>query len=87
VYFLAALMKNIGQIKRGNPLDTETMVGAQASDQQFEKILSYFDGARADGAEILPGGAAEKLEGSLSSGYYIQPTLIKGTNDMRVFQE
>ena len=85
--FMAAVMKKIGQIKRGNPLDTETMVGAQASDQQFEKILSYFDVARAEGAEILTGGGAEKLEGSLSSGYYIQPTLLKGTNDMRVFQE
>ncbi len=85
--FMAAVMKKIKQIKRGNPLDTETMVGAQASDQQFEKILSYFDVARAEGAEILTGGAAEKLEGSLSSGYYIQPTLLKGHNKMRVFQE
>jgi len=85
--FMAAVMKKIGQIKRGNPLDTETMVGAQASDQQFEKILSYFDVARAEGAEILTGGAAEKLEGSLSTGYYIQPTLLKGHNKMRVFQE
>ncbi|SEJ32057.1 aldehyde dehydrogenase [Pseudomonas linyingensis] len=85
--FMAAVMKKIGQIKRGNPLDTTTMVGAQASDQQFEKILSYFDVARAEGAEILTGGAAEKLEGSLSTGYYIQPTLLKGHNKMRVFQE
>ncbi len=85
--FMAAVMKKIKQIKRGNPLDTETMVGAQASDQQFEKILSYFDVARAEGAEILTGGAAEKLEGSLSTGYYIQPTLLKGHNKMRVFQE
>ncbi|MCC6074849.1 aldehyde dehydrogenase family protein [Pseudomonas sp. GCM10022188] len=85
--FMAVVMKKIGQIKRGNPLDTTTMVGAQASDQQFEKILSYFEVARTEGAQILTGGAAEKLEGSLASGYYIQPTLIKGTNDMRVFQE
>ena len=85
--FMAAVMKKIGQIKRGNPLDTETMVGAQASDQQFEKILSYFDVARAEGAEVLTGGGAEKLEGSLASGYYIQPTLLKGHNKMRVFQE
>ena len=85
--FMAVVMKKIGQIKRGNPLDTTTMVGAQASDQQFEKILSYFEIARAEGAQVLTGGAAEKLEGSLASGYYIQPTLIKGTNDMRVFQE
>ncbi len=85
--FMAAVMKKIGQIKRGNPLDTETMVGAQASNQQFEKILSYFDVARAEGAQVLTGGGAEKLEGSLTGGYYIQPTLLKGTNDMRVFQE
>ncbi len=85
--FMAEVMKKVKQIKRGNPLDTETMVGAQASSQQFEKILSYMDIARAEGAEILTGGAAEKLEGSLASGYYVQPTLIKGTNDMRVFQE
>ncbi|WPP45595.1 aldehyde dehydrogenase family protein [Pseudomonas sp. AN-1] len=85
--FMAEVMKKVKQIKRGNPLDTETMVGAQASSQQFEKILSYMDIARAEGAEILTGGAAEKLEGSLASGYYVQPTLIKGSNDMRVFQE
>ncbi|WPP47860.1 aldehyde dehydrogenase family protein [Pseudomonas sp. AN-1] len=85
--FMAEVMKKVKQIKRGNPLDTETMVGAQASNQQFEKILSYMDIAREEGAEILTGGAAEKLEGSLASGYYVQPTLIKGTNDMRVFQE
>ena len=85
--FMQVVMKKIGQIKRGNPLDTETMVGAQASDQQFEKILSYFDIARAEGAQVLTGGAAERLEGSLTGGYYIQPTLLKGTNDMRVFQE
>ncbi|MCQ4347616.1 aldehyde dehydrogenase [Pseudomonas stutzeri] len=85
--FMAVVMNKVKQIKRGNPLDTETMVGAQASNQQFEKILSYMDIAREEGAEILTGGAAEKLEGSLASGYYVQPTLIKGTNDMRVFQE
>ncbi|QLF93097.1 aldehyde dehydrogenase [Pseudomonas sp. ABC1] len=85
--FLKVVMKKIGQIKRGDPLDTDTMVGAQASQQQFEKILSYFDVAREEGAELLVGGAVEKLEGGLATGYYIQPTLLKGTNDMRVFQE
>jgi aldehyde dehydrogenase len=85
--FMEVVMKKIAQIKRGNPLDTETMVGAQASEQQFDKILSYMDIARGEGAEILTGGAAEKLEGSLSTGYYVQPTLIKGHNKMRVFQE
>ena len=85
--FMAEVMKKIKAIKRGNPLDTDTMVGAQASQQQFDKILSYMDIARQEGAEILTGGAAEKLDGGLANGYYIQPTLIKGHNKMRVFQE
>ncbi len=85
--FMQVVMKKVGQIKRGHPLDTETMVGAQASSQQFEKIISYFDIARAEGAQVLTGGAAERLEGNLASGYYIQPTLLKGHNKMRVFQE
>jgi aldehyde dehydrogenase len=85
--FMAEVMKKIKQIKRGNPLDTETMVGAQASEQQYDKILSYLEIAQQEGAELLTGGAAERLEGDLASGYYIQPTLLKGTNQMRVFQE
>ncbi|MGZ2926579.1 aldehyde dehydrogenase family protein, partial [Pseudomonas aeruginosa] len=56
---------------RGDPLDTETMVGAQASQQQYEKILSYLDIAQQEGAEVLTGGSVEKLEGNLASGYYI----------------
>ncbi|MFC3607310.1 acetaldehyde dehydrogenase ExaC [Stutzerimonas tarimensis] len=85
--FMTEVMKKIKQIKRGNPLDTDTMVGAQASQQQYDKILSYMEIAQQEGAEILTGGAAEQLEGSLASGYYVQPTLIKGHNKMRVFQE
>ncbi|WP_313220222.1 acetaldehyde dehydrogenase ExaC [Stutzerimonas nitrititolerans] len=85
--FMAVVMKKIQQIKRGNPLDTDTMVGAQASEQQFDKIMSYMEIAQQEGAQILTGGNAEKLEGSLSTGYYVQPTLIKGHNKMRVFQE
>ncbi|WP_341782434.1 acetaldehyde dehydrogenase ExaC [Ectopseudomonas mendocina] len=85
--FMAEVMKKVKQIKRGNPLDTETMVGAQASQQQFDKILSYLEIAQQEGAQVLTGGAAERLEGDLASGYYIQPTLLKGTNKMRVFQE
>ena len=85
--FMEAVMKKVAQIKRGDPLDTETMVGAQASQQQFDKIMSYLEIAQQEGAEVLSGGAAEKLEGSLATGYYIQPTLLKGTNKMRVFQE
>ncbi|WP_047528201.1 acetaldehyde dehydrogenase ExaC [Pseudomonas sp. 11/12A] len=85
--FMAEVMKKIVKIKRGNPLDTDTMVGAQASEQQYDKILSYLTIAQEEGAELLTGGAAERLQGDLSSGYYIQPTLLKGTNNMRVFQE
>jgi len=85
--FMEAVMKKVSQIKRGDPLDTDTMVGAQASQQQFDKIMSYLEVAQQEGAEVLAGGAAEKLEGSLATGYYIQPTLLKGTNKMRVFQE
>jgi aldehyde dehydrogenase (NAD+)/aldehyde dehydrogenase len=85
--FMEAVMKKVAQIKRGDPLDTETMVGAQASQQQFDKILSYLQIAREEGAELLTGGDVEKLEGDLAGGYYIQPTLLKGDNRMRVFQE
>ena len=85
--FMESVMKKVLQIKRGDPLDTDTMVGAQASEQQFDKILSYLEIAKGEGAELLTGGKVEKLEGNLASGYYIQPTLLKGTNKMRVFQE
>ncbi len=85
--FMEAVMKKVAQIKRGDPLDTEIMVGAQASQQQFDKIMSYLKIAREEGAEVLTGGDVEHLEGSLATGYYIQPTLLKGNNKMRVFQE
>ncbi|MFK3684927.1 aldehyde dehydrogenase family protein [Pseudomonas sp. NPDC088890] len=85
--FIQVVLEKIKQIKRGNPLDTATMVGAQASEQQFDKILSYLEIAEQEGAELLAGGQAERLEGELASGYYIQPTLLKGNNQMRVFQE
>ena len=85
--FMAEVMKKIARITRGNPLDTATMVGAQASEQQYDKILSYLQVAREEGAQLLTGGAAERLDGDLASGYYIQPTLLKGNNKMRVFQE
>jgi len=81
------VMKKVESIKRGDPLDTDTMVGAQASEQQFDKILSYLEIAKGEGAELLTGGKVEKLAGDMAGGYYIQPTLLKGTNKMRVFQE
>ncbi|MBN2992623.1 aldehyde dehydrogenase family protein, partial [Pseudomonas cedrina subsp. fulgida] len=85
--FMKVVMKKIEQIKRGDPLDTDTMVGAQASEQQFDKILSYLDIAKGEGAQLLTGGKVEQLSGDMAGGYYIQPTLLKGTNEMRVFQE
>ncbi|WP_428635191.1 aldehyde dehydrogenase family protein, partial [Sedimenticola sp.] len=85
--FIAKVIERSKQIKRGNPLDSETMVGAQASQQQYDKILSYMEIGRSEGAEVLIGGGIENVEEGLSEGYYIQPTLLKGTNNMRVFQE
>ncbi|OUS30602.1 aldehyde dehydrogenase ['Osedax' symbiont bacterium Rs2_46_30_T18] len=85
--FIAKVIERTQQIKRGNPLDTDTMVGAQASAEQFDKILSYFDIGKKEGAQVLLGGAAEALDNEYSSGYYIQPTLLKGDNSMRVFKE
>ncbi|PXF28955.1 aldehyde dehydrogenase [Pokkaliibacter plantistimulans] len=85
--FMDRVIARAKNIKRGNPLDTETQVGAQASQQQFDKIMSYMEIARNEGAEFLMGGGVEQLQSDLATGYYIQPTLLKGTNDMRVFQE
>ncbi len=85
--FIDLVIARAKQIKRGNPLDTEVMVGAQASQEQFDKILDYIKIGRTEGAKVLIGGEAEALAGELGTGYYIQPTLLKGTNDMRVFQE
>ncbi|MGE1084427.1 acetaldehyde dehydrogenase ExaC [Pseudomonas shirazensis] len=85
--FMQVVLEKIRKIKRGNPLDTETMVGAQASQQQFDRILTYLEVAEQEGAELLTGGQVERLEGDLAGGYYLQPTLLKGHNGMRVFQE
>ncbi|MBT0721018.1 aldehyde dehydrogenase [Rosenbergiella collisarenosi] len=85
--FMAVVMKRMQTIKRGHPLDTETMVGAQASQQQFEKILSWLEIAKQEGAQVLTGGQVETLPGELGAGFYIQPTLLKGNNRMQVFQE
>ena len=85
--FIAKVVERVKQIKRGNPLDTETMVGAQASKEQFDKIMSYVEIGKEEGAELVIGGEVEQLEGDLGEGYYIQPTVMKGTNEMRIFQE
>ncbi|PHR61928.1 MAG: aldehyde dehydrogenase [Robiginitomaculum sp.] len=85
--FMARCLKRIEAIVQDDPLDAKTMVGAQASKEQYEKILSYIDIGRKEGAEVLIGGGPAKLSEKMKGGYYIQPTVLKGTNDMRVFQE
>ncbi len=86
--FMKKVIERTNQIKRGNPLDTEVMVGAQASKEQFDKIMGYFAIGREEGAEFLLGGdQLGTTEGKYESGFYIQPTLMKGHNKMRVFQE
>ncbi|GGC96623.1 aldehyde dehydrogenase [Thalassobacillus devorans] len=85
--FMERALERIKQIKIGNPLDPEVAMGAQASSEQMEKIQSYLQIGKEEGAECLIGGERNKLEGDLSEGYYIQPTVFKGNNKMRVFQE
>ena len=85
--FLSAGVKRVENLKQGNPLDTDTQVGAQASNDQLEKILSYYDIGRQEGAKVLTGGARAELPGNLSGGYYAQPTIFEGNNSMRIFQE
>lgn len=85
--FIARCIERVKAIKMGNPLDTDTMVGAQASSDQLEKILSYLDIGKKEGAKVLVGGEQAKHEGDTADGYYVQPTIFEGTNDMRVFQE
>ncbi|WP_374720204.1 aldehyde dehydrogenase [Parageobacillus toebii] len=85
--FMERALERVKQIKQGNPLDTETMIGAQASSEQLEKILSYIDIGKQEGAELLAGGERNILEGDLKDGYYVKPTVFKGHNKMRIFQE
>ena len=85
--FIEKVIERAKLIKRGNPLDTEVQVGAQASQMQFDKIMEYVDIGKEEGAEVLMGGAVEQLGAEFDSGYYIQPTLMKGHNKMRIFQE
>ncbi|HZJ19814.1 MAG TPA: aldehyde dehydrogenase family protein, partial [Pricia sp.] len=85
--FMDRVVERTKAIKMGHPLAEDTMMGAQASNDQFEKILSYFDIGKKEGAEILCGGKAAGLNSGLENGYYIEPTIFKGKNNMRVFQE
>jgi aldehyde dehydrogenase len=85
--FLADGLERVGKVVQGNPLDPRTMIGAQASNDQLEKILSYIEIGKAGGATLLTGGERVDLGGDLSEGYYVAPTVFEGTNDMRIFQE
>ncbi|OZI12974.1 aldehyde dehydrogenase [Bacillaceae bacterium SAS-127] len=84
--FMERALERVKQIKTGNPLDTETMMGAQASNEQMEKILSYVDIGKQEGAACLTGGERNQFAG-FESGYYMKPTVFKGDNSMRIFQE
>jgi len=85
--FMEKAIPRIGKMIQGHPLDMTTMVGAQASDQQMQKILSYIDIGKNEGAKVLIGGEQNHLGGELADGFYVKPTVLEGNNSMRVFQE
>ncbi len=85
--FIARVLERVKAIKQGSPLDSGTMLGAQASQDQLNKIMNYIEIGKQEGAEVLIGGERNMLTGDLADGYYVQPTLLKGHNKMRVFQE
>jgi aldehyde dehydrogenase len=85
--FMARALERVKAIKQGDPLDTDTMMGAQASAMQMDKILTYLQVGKDEGAQLLAGGERAQLGGDLAGGYYVQPTLFKGNNQMRIFRE
>jgi aldehyde dehydrogenase len=85
--FLAMAAIRTKAVRQGDPLDTETMIGSQASNDQMEKILSYIEIGKSEGARVVTGGERAELGGDLSGGYYVQPTIFEGNNAMRIFQE
>jgi aldehyde dehydrogenase len=85
--FMERALKRVAEVKQGNPLDPSTMIGAQASSEQLEKILSYIDIGKQEGAKVLIGGKRNVLDGAFKDGYYVEPTVFLGKNSMRVFQE
>jgi aldehyde dehydrogenase len=85
--FIERALERVGRIRQGDPLDPATMIGAQASGEQLQKILSYLDIARQEGAEVLAGGGRAAPGGDLEGGFYVKPTVLRGNNKMRVFQE
>jgi aldehyde dehydrogenase len=85
--FMEKALARVAMIKQGNPLDTETMIGAQASSEQMDKILTYMNIGQQEGADLLIGGERNLLQGDFKDGYYVKPTVFKGHNKMRIFQE
>src|SRR5216684_3154507 len=85
--FMERALKRVAAISQGHPLDSKTMIGAQASQEQLEKILSYIDLGKQEGAECLIGGERNTLDGELKNGFYVKPTVFRGHNKMRIFQE
>src|ERR1700685_422505 len=85
--FMERAVARTKKIKQGHPLDATTRIGAQASNDQLEKILSYFDIGKQEGAKVLTGGKRAQLGGEIAEGYYVEPTIFEGHNKMRVFQE
>jgi len=85
--FMDRAIARVQKVKQGHPMDASTMIGAQASNDQMEKILSYIDIGKNEGARVLTGGARPNLGGELTSGFYVTPTVLEGNNKMRVFQE
>jgi len=85
--FMERAVKRVESIRQADPYEMSTQIGAQASNDQYEKILSYIDIGKKEGAKVLTGGVANKLPGELAGGYYIKPTVFEGHNKMRVFQE
>jgi aldehyde dehydrogenase len=85
--FMERALARVKHIKQGNPFDLSTMIGAQASSEQLEKILSYIDIGKQEGAKCATGGQRNALGDGMEAGYYMQPTVLEGHNKMRVFQE
>jgi len=85
--FMERAVKRVQSIRQGSPLDPATMIGAQASDEQLSMVLSYIDIGKAEGAKVLTGGKRTVIDGAFADGYYVEPTILHGTNTMRVFQE
>ena len=85
--FINMVQERVKKLNCGNPFDMNTQLGAQASSEQFEKIMSYMDIGRQEGAEVLFGGNKRSMDGDLSGGFYVEPTAFKGNNKMRIFQE